>query len=157
MGLMREWYIKVEEKLTDLGGKVSLYDQSLFLWHEDNQLVGIVVAHVDDFTYCGTARWHEGVVEEVTREFKISKRGKGAFKYIGLNIEQTDTAVFVDQTQYVKSLKEIEVSPERKKKMIDVLNEQEIKELRSLCGQLLWVTSQTRPDVSFQGCMLSNY
>ena len=110
----REWYNKVEEKLTDLGGKVSLYDQSLFLWHEDDQLVGIIVAHVDDFTYCGTSKWHEGVMEEVMKEFKISKRGKGAFKYVGLNIEQTNEAIFVDQALYIKGLKEIQVSPERK-------------------------------------------
>eukprot|EP00794_Sanderia_malayensis_P021305 gene21305-23382_t len=94
---------------------------------------------------------------EVMKEFKISKKEQGAFKYIGLNIEQTDKAIFVDQMEYVKSLKEIDISAERKNMINDALDETEKKQLRSLCGQLLWVTSQTRPDVSFQGCMLSNY
>ena len=63
----------------------------------------------------------------------------------------------MDQLQYAKSLKGIDISTERRKEINDVLNEKEKKQLRSVCGQLLWMTSQTRPDVSFQGCMLSNY
>ena len=29
--------------------------------------------------------------------------------------------------------------------------------MRSVCGQVLWATSQTRPDSSFEGCQISNY
>ena len=153
----REWYNKVEDKLTELGGQVSMYDQSMFLWHEKGQLVGIVVAHVDDFTYCGTTRWLDGVMGVVFNSFKISSSGKGAFKYIGLNIEQAGDKIYVDQRQYVETLEEIEIRADRKKQINDSLTQEEKGELRSVCGQLLWVTSQTRPDVSFQGCMLSNY
>ena len=32
-----------------------------------------------------------------------------------------------------------------------------MKMLRSACGQLLWVTSQTRPDMAFASCKASNY
>ena len=63
----------------------------------------------------------------------------------------------MDQLQYAKSLKGIDISTERRKEINDVLNDKEKKQLRSVCGQLLWMTSQTRPDVSFQRCMLSNY
>eukprot|EP00794_Sanderia_malayensis_P000759 gene759-47_t len=75
---------------------------------------------------------------EVMNEFKISKKEQGPFKYIGLNIEQTDKAIFVDQMEYVKSFKEINISAERKNKINDALDETEKKQLRSLCGQLLW-------------------
>lgn len=153
----REWYNKVEEKLTELGGQVSLYDQSMFLWHEGGKLVGIVVAHVDDFTYCGTMKWLEGVMGEVFNGFKISRSNKGAFKYIGLNIEQAGDKIYVDQSQYIATLEKIEIRADRKKQINDSLTQEEKGILRSVCGQLLWVTSQTRPDVSFEGCILSNY
>ena len=57
----------MKEKMRELDGKVSLYDQSLFIWHEDEQLVDLVVIHVDDFTFCGTSRWHDCVVGEVMK------------------------------------------------------------------------------------------
>eukprot|EP00794_Sanderia_malayensis_P006697 gene6697-7458_t len=104
----RARYSKVEEKLTELDGKVSF--------------------------------WHDDVMTEVMKEFKISKKEQGSFKYIGLNIEQTDKAIFVDQMEYVKSFKEINISAERKNKINDALDETEKKQLRSLCGELLWVT-----------------
>ena len=55
--------------------------------------------------------WHENVVEKFISIFKISKTGKGSFKYIGLNIIQTGNEVFVDQNSYISNLKPIEVSP----------------------------------------------
>lgn len=42
------------------------------------------------------------------------------------------------------------------REMSDKLNEDERKCLRSLCGQLLWVSNNTRPDVSFETSTLCN-
>ena len=89
--------------------------------------------------------------------FKISKRGKRMFRYIGLNIEQSQKGVYLDQEQYIRSLEEIEIKAERKKRINEPLTDEERRILRSVCGQLLWVTSQTCPDVAFQGCVLSKY
>ena len=70
--------------LDDLGGRKSLYDKALILWHDDDrQLCGILVTHVDDFIYCGTKKWIESVIENLLKIFKISKLEKGSFKYTG--------------------------------------------------------------------------
>jgi hypothetical protein len=46
----RKWYNKVHDVMLKLGGKVSVYDNALFLWHDDgNNLVGLLACHVDDF------------------------------------------------------------------------------------------------------------
>ena len=152
----REWYDRVCEEMKKMGANISVYDKSVFMWHEDSKLVGVMVTHVDDFEYCGTPRWQITVVDNLKKIFKISKNEKGSFKYIGLNIEQDDKQVFIDQIVYCNELKEISLSTERKKQVEEPLTEEEKKKLRSICGQVLWVTSQTRPDSAFDGCSISN-
>ena len=59
----REWYDRVCEEMTRLGGKRSVYDKSLFMWHDPrSQLVGLITTHVDDFEYCGTVAWQNEVI-----------------------------------------------------------------------------------------------
>ena len=54
----RSWYERVKEVLLSLGATISAYDNALFLWHDDNgELFGMLVSHVDDFAFCGNARF----------------------------------------------------------------------------------------------------
>ena len=81
---------------------VSIYDNALFLWHENSIIYGIVVLHVDDFVYCGNNKFHKNVIEVLTIKFKISSRSKNTFKYIGLMIAQTkDGGITVSQSEYI--------------------------------------------------------
>ena len=153
----REWYDRVCEEMKQLGGKVSIYDNSVFIWHSEGNLDGSITTHVDDFEYSGTSSWRKAVINKLVEMFKISKNEKGIFKYIGLNIEQNGRQVFVDQYAYIENLKEILITDERKKQLNDMLSEEERQQLRTVCGQLLWATSQTRPDVAFDSCQVNNY
>lgn len=107
--------------------------------------------------YCGTLSWHKNVIEQIVRLFKISKKEKGTFQYIGLNIEQNGNEIYVDQQPYIDGLKEIQIDSAQKKQLNAKLTEEEKQQLRSACGQILWVTSQTRPDVAFESCQVTNY
>ena len=153
----REWYDRVCEEMKKLGGKVSVYDQSVFMWHGEGSLIGLVTTHVDDFEYCGTSTWLTNVFNKFLKMFRISKNEKGTFKYIGLNIEQNGNEIFVDQHGYVDALKEIKICDERIRCPDEILTEKEKMDLRSICGQLLWATSQTRPDAAFESCRVNNY
>ena len=47
-----KWYNRVYCAVKALGGKTSLYDKALFLWHnKDGSRDGIVVTRVDDFIF----------------------------------------------------------------------------------------------------------
>ena len=154
----REWYNKVVGELLHLGGKKSSFDNTMFMWHDNTgQLKGILVMHVDDFVYCGTSEWLSSVIGSLVKTFKISKQEKGSFSYIGLDVVQTNDTVLVDQNSYVDSLKPVKLSTQRKAQKSEVLSSEERKMLRSISGQLLWVTSQTRPDVAYESCRVSNY
>ena len=154
----RAWYERVRSELFALGGKTSLYDEAMYMWHTDNcDLEGFIVTHVDDFVYGGTDQWLEKVIDKVTDRFKISAHATGSFKYVGLNVVQTSEGVFIDQQAYVQSLMPITISSERLREKEDFLTSEEKSQLRSVSGQLLWATSQTRPDCSYYSCVVSNY
>ena len=154
----REWYNRLSMELKRLGGMISLYAKSMFLWHnKSEELEGLITIHVDDFEYCGTAQWHIDVIDRLCNMFKISNQQTGSFKYVGLNIEQNGNEIFVDQQAYIEELTEISIERNRKTQLDELLTDDEKKTLRSISGQLLWTTSQTRPDLAFQSCNISNY
>ena len=111
----------------------------MFQWNnKDGALCGILVTHVDDFVYCSTLNWHKNMVEKLLCIFKISKKEKGSFRYIGLNVPQMGKEVFVDQNNYKSSLKPVELSTERVPQKDEELTiEEEKSKLRSISEQLL--------------------
>ena len=154
----RAWYERVADELQRLGGTRSMYDEAMFLWYDKNmKLEGTLVSHVDDFVYSGTDGWRIRVMDTIMDKFKISEHSKGSFKYIGLNVVQTSTSVYVDQQKYIDGLKEITLSAERMKQKDAQLLPEEKVALRSVSDQLLWASTQTRPDISFDACVVSNY
>lgn len=58
--------------------------------------------------------------------------------------------------QYIEELTGIEITRERSKQKNELLEKAEVQELRGLAGKLLWVSSNTRPDVAFDVCTVSN-
>ena len=154
----RAWYERVCTEMIRLGGKASLYDDAMFLWHSEYaHMIGFIVTHVDDFIYAGIEQWHRDVIDQVMSKFKISAHAAGTFRYVGLNVLQTADGIYIDQQAYVQGLKQIEVTSERLQSKDDILSATEKSQLRSLSGQLLWATSQTRPDCAYYSCVVSNY
>ena len=154
----RAWYDRVESELSTLRAKKSIFDDALFMWYDEfGKLEGILVVHVDDFVYTATDEWLQTVMGALLKKFKISRHAEGSFKYIGLNIVQSNFMVQVDQEKYVGALEEVILSTQRSRQKDDLLTCEETTLLRSISGQLLWASSQTRPDVSFDACVVSNY
>ena len=152
----RAWYDKVKSEMISLGAVVSKYDHSLFMWHNNGLLIGILVTHVDDFTFAGTAEWEKKVIGNLRQKFKISAYHTTSFKYIGLSVEQTNEEIKISQNKYVSEIEPIEMSSVRRKDANEPLNNKEKKELKALVGQMSWVTNHTRPDMSFETCVMSN-
>ena len=153
----RSWYIRVKEVLLQLGGVVSLYDNAMFLWYDDGgSLIGILVSHVDDFAFCGNDFFQSHVIGKLKRTFNVNTHESGSFKYLGLEVLQTAEGVQVHQNLYIPSIHPIHLPNTRVMRKSDELTAEERAELKRLSGQMMWVASQTRPDVSFETCVMSN-
>ena len=153
----REWYNKMTDELMELGAVRSKLDNAMFMWYsETSEIVGHLVSHVDDFVYTGTAMWLRDVIDMIKKRFNISSECHGTFKYLGLNVNQTEGEIGMDQKHYVAKLQEIPIVNERKALVNANLTAEEKSSLKSLSGQMLWVTSQTRPDMAYETCIMSN-
>ena len=62
----------------------------------------------------------------------------------------------MDQINYINSIRNIDITNERKKQKDEKLNKEENDNLRTLVGQLGWIAGQTRPDLAFEVCQLSS-
>ena len=138
------------------GAVRSTLDNAMFMWYENDDIIGHLVSHVDDLNYTGTDKWQQDVLNVIKGKFKISAEAESHFMYLGLNVNQGDEEITIDQKHYIEKLQEIPLSAERKKMNDEPATKEEKSNLRSLSGQMLWVTSQTRPDSAFGTCMMNN-
>ena len=152
----RYWYRRVKEVLLKLGGVVSAYDNALYLWFDNGNLIGVLVSHVDDFAFCGSDKFHDSVIKELKIAFQVKVHETGSFKYLGLSVNQNSNGISVQQNSYISSIAPISITHDRYSKRNEVLTQEERGALKRFSGQMLWVSTQTRPDVSYETCMMGN-
>ena len=146
----RLWYLTLKKQLLQLGCKMSMLDKSVFLYFgNSNKLQGMIVTHVDDLFHCGGTNFKKNIIQPILNKFKISRMKISVFTYLGWSVCQNDEYISVDQNEYSKLIKPTSVSPSRKKSLEDNLTTEEHKQYQSMLGKLLWLSSQTRPDLSY--------
>ena len=107
------------------------------MWHDSsNQLAGMFILHVDDFLYSGSQTFLKTVVQKVCEIYKIGSKGTDIFKYIGLEVSTNRNETTLSQSMYVKSIKEIPITPSRKLRKNDKVTFEEEKHLRTAIGKL---------------------
>ena len=74
---------------------------------------------------------------------------------MGLDIEQTAEGIIVHQDHYIDQVEEIMLFDKRNRNSDESLSTEESRELKKVAGQLSWVASQTRPDLSFDALELN--
>ena len=153
----RSWYLRVKEELCNLGVQCSRVEPSLFFWHFNNRLEGLLISHVDDFCWGRTDNFKNKVIDPLKTVFAIGTEFEKTFKYLGLNITQKKKYnINIDKIQFIDEINQIEISRERTKNKSDKLTDDELKSYRTLIGQLSWAANRTRPDISFSICELSS-
>ena len=153
----RYWYLKVKEVLIKLGCKCSKLDAAVFLYHNnDNELLGLLLSHVDDFLWSGSLCFITKVISPLKSTFKISSESSSCFKYIGIDLNQLKDGICLNQLTYIEELKEIEVQESHLGQPELPLNKEEKTKLRSLIGQLTWISTQSRPDIAFGVSILAS-
>ena len=148
----KHWYGRVIESLIRYGFEKSKLDPAVFVYkNSNNEIIGFVGVHVDDFIHAGTVLFNDKVIAPLMAEFKVGKNEKQSFMYTGFKITQDETGIMLDQTNYVsKNLEMQELDPSRAREKDSPLTESELTDLRRMVGGINWVVRATRPDLSFE-------
>ena len=149
----RLFYLKLSEKLRNLGMHKVHSDGSLFTYVKNAKLQGFITTHSDDLILAGNDLFENEIKCNLKEMFQLSKIEGNAFKFCGCNIRsKPDGSMELDQNDYIESLEELEVP---RGDDTDELSKVEIKSVRKKIGELLWVSLMTRPDISFDVNILS--
>ena len=149
------WFLSVKEELLKLDCKQSQLDKALFRWYNNGKLEGVFVMHVDDFLFAGSDAFNRNVIDRMVNTYKIGRGQIESFRYVGLNISQCESGIRVNQEEYVAEMEEIPVTYKRKSDKSSPLTKAEMQSFRATAGQLNWVATQTRPDVSYDALELN--
>ena len=152
----RMWFTELCDTLEKLGMQVSIYDESFLFWRKDGKLSGMIGVHVDDLLNGGNELFKKLVLQPLKEKFTLSMEVEGNFLYTGLEIKQKKKFIELSQNAYIDELTKIPICKQRASDNKLCVNKREYKDLRTVCGQMLWVSSQTRPDMAYQTCVASN-
>ena len=123
-------------------GVSSKLDPLLFLcYNKNNNLIGYILVHVEDFLFTGTQQFHKTIISKLRKTFQVVKENKLDFEYIGLNLVTTKTHISLDQLQYINNLKKIGIASDWKSNNTSPLKSSEKDQLRAKIKQLLWVSN----------------
>ena len=151
----RLWYVRLISEFERLGMTRSKLDNALFYYHYEGKLIGVATTHVDDVVWAGTKYFEDKVIKVIKQTFKISRENRLHFVYLGLCLEQRNSNIQLHQKEYSDQLKSIEIVNRKNRKPTDEISDIEKAELRSRIGQLNWLSTQTRPDISYDVCQAS--
>ena len=146
----RAWYDRVVAVFKEIGGERSSLEPTLFVWKREEELIGLICIHVDDFILGGNQEFHTGVMVRLKKILRVGEVQCKRFCYLGVNVEQTNNELLLEQENYVKNFK---VPEEGKYKGMSRLDEKEMKIYRGLVGKMNWVAQQSRPDMAFEVSM----
>ena len=152
----RAWYIRVKNELIELGVQKCPLDNSLFFWHINGILEGVICVYVDDFLFAGTHNFIENIIKKFIKKFQIGNTGNINFTYVGLRVNSYNDGLTLDQEHYIASITGINISKERVLEKNSELTKKEMASFRTLVGQLSWISTHTRPDIAFETCELGS-
>ena len=148
----KAWYTKVVKTIEELGGMRSRLEPNIFYWKRGENLNGMLCTHVDDFCYGGTESFLEETIGRLREKLQVGEQESKKFKYIGVNVEQKEDRICVNQWRYVSSITEPEANRFRGTR---ALKAKELTEYRSVVGQLNWVSLHTMPEIAYSVSDLS--
>ena len=152
----KQWYSKVKGILKKNGFHKSKFDSGLFyIFDENDNLIGIIGLHVDDFIHCGTEKFVKEILPKIMAEFTVGKSESGNFMYTGFMINQDATGISLDQAEYVEGIEIPTLEARRMAQTDEEMTAEELTILRKMTGQLNWTVRATRPDLSFNMIALS--
>ena len=162
----RAWYDTLSVFLIKCGYVRGKIDSTLFI-KKDKRDVILVQIYVDDIIFGSTnSDMCKEFSDLMTKSYEMSMMGELTF-FLGLQVKQTKTGIFINQGKYVKDLlKKFEftncsslatpMSPAVKLHADPDGKSVNITAYRGMIGSLLYLTA-SRPDIMFATCLCARY
>ena len=149
----KKWYNQLKKYLIQLKARMSTLDQAVFFSYQEGALHGIILLHVDDTLWAGSERFASDVIEPLLNRFLVSAEEHVSMRYLGLSLSDDSYECSLSLGHYVRNLQEIPIEANRRTD--DTANGKEASLLRTVSGQLNWLSAQGRPDLAFSSCQLA--
>ncbi|KAD1053243.1 hypothetical protein E3N88_43364 [Mikania micrantha] len=162
----RKWYETLSSFLLSNHFKRGTIDKTLF-FKKSNQHIMLVQIYVDDIIFGST---NESLCKDfeslMKSKFEMSSMGELTF-FLGLQVKQTPTGIFISQSKYVKDIlerfkltdckalgtpmsKTTSLSPDVEGEDVDQ------HQYRAMIGSLMYLTA-SRPDIMFATCLCARF
>ena len=154
----REWHATLKKCLVQLGFEQCLADACVFRLCEEGVVVCTLVCHVDDLFVCGKKERCERFAEDLGKMVPVTNLGELKW-YSGcrydrdreqgrLTISQQRTTEELVEEYGITKGRSIPLGGGVKLGDFDPEEEPTIMPFRELVGSLMWLSTQTRPDIS---------
>eukprot|EP00971_Amphidinium_carterae_P351931 6492342-Amphidinium_carterae.1 len=143
--------------LARIGLRRAILDPCLWLQHRpDGSLQRMVLLDVDDLIMASTPEEAARFKRDIEGRFELGKYERDKSSFCGRRISCTAEWIEVDMEKYiVEDLATIDLSRSQRKQKEDRLEEDDMKQLRSLIYKLNWIGRETRPEVCGIASMLA--
>ena len=163
----RNWYHCLRSFLMDIGFTPLQTDVCVFIRHSGERFAAIST-HVDDLlVLVDSEDTFNLLLPELSSRFKISESGDLAL-YCGIKVESRDGGLLLTQPYFTRKVLEafnmtecnprttpLERTPLRAATDEDALTD--LRRYQQLCGCLIWLSTNTRPDIAFAVSLLTRY
>lgn len=161
----RVWNIKIHQVLCDNGFNQSHIDKCLYIKHSDNQSCYLII-HVDDILVSGTSSEIIKQTQDILgQQFSVKDLGEIKY-YLGISVFKDKVGnYFINQANYIdKIVSEAGLTDAKTSKYpldpgyYKLQNSEPLldnQEYRKLIGMLLYVTTNSRPDIASSVSILS--
>jgi len=164
------WNQKLHNVLTRMGFIQSTADNCLYVKRNGGKIVYILV-HVDDMLVATNSQTALEITEaQLRNHFELKNLG-GVTQFLGIDIARTDGKIFISQSPFIDSIVEEAQLQDAKEsrhpldtgyfKAEQTATPEQLRELESneeyrrLIGMLLYLVTNTRPDVAASVAILS--
>ncbi|XP_073967102.1 uncharacterized protein [Choristoneura fumiferana] len=155
----RQWNIRFDKKLKEMGLEQSLNEPCLYMRHQDGKYLFVLV-FVDDVLIASDC---EGRIcrfkDELKKEFDLKDYGKVKY-FLGIDIKKNENGITLSQEGYVKTILEKFClsncnSCKTPSELSDIFSSETKKDkveekwpYRELIGSLMYLSVATRPDIT---------
>lgn len=161
----RQWNNEINRVLMSIGCSQSETDKCLYIFKNGDETAYIII-HVDDLLIAGSElKIIQFIVKQIQREFEIKDLGE-VKQFLGIDIIKEENGNYlIGQSMYIDKV--VEAAGQRDAKVssipIDVgydklQNDDKLNdnsEYRKLIGMLLYISTNTRPDIAASVSILS--